>query len=62
MTLHTVAKSSVTIELKTFCRFTGSVCFLHEANDVGLYIWCPCWSYQFSYSWRQLVDVATWQI
>jgi len=17
--------------------------FLHEANDVGLYIWCPCW-------------------
>jgi len=34
--------------------------FLHEANDIGL--WCPCWGYQFSYSWRTLADVATWQI
>jgi len=26
--------------------------FLHEANDVGLYIWCPCWGFEFSYGWR----------
>jgi len=26
--------------------------FRHEANDVGLYIWCLCWGYDFSYSWR----------
>jgi len=36
--------------------------FLHEPNDVGLYMWCPCWGYKFSYSWRPLVHVATWQI
>jgi len=24
--------------------------FLYEANDVGLYIWCPCWGAEFSYS------------
>jgi len=62
MTLHTVAKSSGTIELKNFVGLQVVSVFLHEANDVGLYMWCPCWGYQFSYSWRQLVDVATWQI
>jgi len=41
-------------ELKTFCRFIGSVCFSSWGKwcRPTVYIWCPCWGYEFSYSWR----------
>jgi len=49
-------------ELKHFVDVRVVSVFLHEANDVGLYIWCLCWGYKFSYRWRPLVDMATRQI